>query len=997
MKKMFFTLLMIFISTVGISQTIGEAFYVYRSDGMINTFFRSEIDSIAYSYYDTDSLLYSEVVSQVVYTPDSIYQIPLAVIDSVGFATPETKYQPGVIRLEGEIRNYIIGSDSLVVFFRSDTPSRILPKVGDKLVTTEMSDVFAGGFIGQVEGMSQKGDTIFLHCDAIGIEEVFECFYYSTNGVPQDNPQKARALEWDWNNYYAPGPFVFSYTSFLDASFEPIDCPWVLTPQLDVTIAPSFRSKGSIIVHPLRGVVISMDIKQHTSFIKDEAVSGEINTKRDFHPAILPMYPILPFVFIYGDVGFFIEANLKLALEEHLSQSLDYNIHYEASYLPMFPMPIPTSIPKFKITNVNLTTNHDIKFMADGYIAGGLYGEIGIVPLLTKHIAEAGFRFEGGIKLGGNVMIYNSDGNSLLTSTSLYEKLLSRELYVKPFCRVGMTAKLIGVGNGEVNLFEHDWDLGHFKLVPEFSNTTLKRQQDTSTTLIAATTASGSTIVPCTLRFKLFEGKEETGIKGTSPYDYWSLYGYPELYYDTFESQSPTKNYTVYPTVDIFGIEMLATPSAELKLGVKPITLNVENVGVTTAKVWGRIEGYEFLDETAEFGFGYWQLYGDGTVLFNKASSLDADGFFSVELMDLKSYNTYKYFAYLIIDGETYYGEKKQFETKENKRKVYGVITENGTHLSYYYDENKNEHVGEIVNVPYNPATTYNCHDIREVTFDASFYDYEPTSTENWFINMHSLTTITNLHYLNTAKVTNMNRMFGGCNSLTSLDLNNFNTTNVTSMYEMFAYCETLSNLNLSKFNTANVTTMWGMFSNCSSLSTLDISNFNTENVINISYMFADCSSLKSINASGLNTTNLKFMGHVFEGCSSLTYLDLSSFNTTKVTGMPHMFGGCRSLTAIDLSSFNTDNVTDISYMFSDCSSLETIYAGNWKPTSGYDNGYRMFMGCEKLTGGNGTKIGNNLYGYDNYGNPLYYYCPDNRSAAHIDGGKDNPGLFTAK
>ena len=46
-----------------------------------------------------------------------------------------------------------------------------------------------------------------------------------------------------------------------------------------------------------------------------------------------------------------------------------------------------------------------------------------------------------------------------------------------------------------------------------------------------------------------------------------------------------------------------------------------------------------------------------------------------------------------------------------------------------------------------------------------------------------------------------------------------------------------------------------------------------------------------------------------------------------------------------------------------------------------------------------------NIYGYDEFGNPLYYEVKtgnswssvDDSIYAHIDGGKDNPGLFTAK
>jgi len=56
-----------------------------------------------------------------------------------------------------------------------------------------------------------------------------------------------------------------------------------------------------------------------------------------------------------------------------------------------------------------------------------------------------------------------------------------------------------------------------------------------------------------------------------------------------------------------------------------------------------------------------------------------------------------------------------------------------------------------------------------------------------------------------------------------------------------------------------------------------------------------------------------------------------------------------------------------------------------------------MFEGCDALRGGRGTKIGYN-HVYDSNGDLLYYYfCPKDGSAAHIDGKKDWPGLFTAK
>lgn len=73
-----------------------QAFYVYRSDGVINTFISSEIDSMTYSCIDLDSIQQNEYVTQEIYTPDSIYRIPISIIDSVGFVTPKTVYMPGV-------------------------------------------------------------------------------------------------------------------------------------------------------------------------------------------------------------------------------------------------------------------------------------------------------------------------------------------------------------------------------------------------------------------------------------------------------------------------------------------------------------------------------------------------------------------------------------------------------------------------------------------------------------------------------------------------------------------------------------------------------------------------------------------------------------------------------------------------------------------------------------------------------------------------------------
>lgn len=1027
MKRQSLSLLALLVYIASMAQTIGEAFYVYRSDGMINTFFRSEVDSMTYSCYDTDSIYYDEPVTQVIYTPDSIYRIPLAMVDSVGFVTPETRYQPGVVRLEGTIRDYIIGSDSLTVFFRSDTPLGILPRIGEKLVTTEMSDVFKGGFLGQIERIELNSDVIICHCSAIGIEDVYECFYYSVDNNPQNNSSKAKAKE-EWDYHYNPEPYVYSFTSFLEASCQPFNCPVKFTPKFEGSITNAFHSKGSIIVHPLRGTVISMDIKHQTSLVTDLVLSGEVDKSHDFTPHEFPLCMPLPFVWIYVEGGAFVRANCKVALEGHWNQNLDFGIHYEATHLPGIIIPV---LPKFNLTKLDLKTEHDSKFMIDGYVAGGFYGELG-VELLSKKILSAGFRLEAGMKFGGNAILYDTDGESVLNYASDYERLKAGELYIKPFCKAGLQAQCLKFGKGEINLFEKDWDLGKYKLVPNFSNTTLKRVKDTPSTLITASTASGSTIVPVTLGFKLFEEEEQDGINGENPISYWNRYGYPELYFDTIPNQSLIKSYTAYPIVSLFGKEYLATPKAKIEAGIKPMTLVVTNITETSAIAQGKIVGHELMDETISFGLAYQEIGSMITHVY-PATTMNSDGHFFVEFRDLKVDTEYRFFAYLESGGERVTGIKRLFKTDVHREPYYVWNRDSANTKTFYYDEKRISRGGRLFSTQDEHSVAYvqdpwvhpYVSSPIKVVFDASFYKYHPKYFS--FKYCDKLERIENLKYLNTDEITNMNGMFQDCSLLTSLDLSNFNTTQVTdmtnmflncssltsldlytfdtskvrSMREMFQNCDSLTGLDLSNINTSNVTDMLLMFCGCKSLMYLDVSNFNTEKVTNMSHMFDGCCSLMDLNLQSFDTANVTDMSWMFCNCSSLTSLNLSNFKTPSVKHMGRMFNNCNSLTVLDLSNFHVNQSSmDTfefgsqgynSFIFEKCSSLRTIYAKNWN--------IRLdrwtFLDCSNLVGGMGTKIGDNFYGLDKDGRPLYYYCSDGGEAARVDGGKDSPGLFT--
>ena len=179
MKKIFLLLFAAIVAVSGIAQTISESFYVYRNDGQFNAFLREEVDSITYSYYDTDSIRFDEVVSQIVFTKDSAYWIPIAAIDSVAFVTPETKYTPQVVKLE-PLLPYIVSVDGMKLTFSSDTPSNLFPKTDEILVLDNFDhEQFPTGFAGK---MSLRED-LQITCDSVSFEDIYEqliCYGYFT-------------------------------------------------------------------------------------------------------------------------------------------------------------------------------------------------------------------------------------------------------------------------------------------------------------------------------------------------------------------------------------------------------------------------------------------------------------------------------------------------------------------------------------------------------------------------------------------------------------------------------------------------------------------------------------------------------------------------------------------------------------------------------------------------------------------------------------------------
>ena len=243
--------------------------------------------------------------------------------------------------------------------------------------------------------------------------------------------------------------------------------------------------------------------------------------------------------------------------------------------------------------------------------------------------------------------------------------------------------------------------------------------------------------------------------------------------------------------------------------------------------------------------------------------------------------------------------------------------------------------------------------------------DYLDTSmVENMFMLFLTCSSLQelNLSNFNTNKVTNMSYMFSNTFSLKKLDLSNFNTANVTDMSYMFGTYLLSNHSNLSEiifgenFDTSDVTNMAKMFYGCNSLKELDLSHFDTSKVINMNYMFSSNHSSttpmdlgKIVFSSKFNTSKVESMVDMFMNCYKLTELDLSMFDTSNVTSMSRMFAGCLSLAKLDLRSFDVSKVTDMRNMFENCYALTELDLRSFDTSSvtSYSN---MFNNAKQST-----------------------------------------------
>lgn len=364
MRKLILTFVLGTLSLCAFSQ---EAFYIYRNDGDFNGFFYDEVIEMRQSKISVDSIEYDQWVTQEVVLEDTIYRIPLAAIDSIGFQQPEIKLNPKVKFIERDgyspyinwVFDYGYSGYEHGVSFH-DLPGNKRPNIGDVLIglpsdtCAENAYAYVGGsFSLVVEDVRSNDDgTVYVYGNPVTeLNQVFEQYITveqigvddqnqvhrriagcTPDGLPKKMPQKEGGGEINLMN--------------IDGSFSrswqlPKDCT-----QVDFTVDMNLQVKFRV-AYDIRWT--KFFVKMTEDFALRVTPSIGLTVKREFKastddlvkdfpdvlfPAACPIFETKPFPALFLHASGSLEARLKLP-QVYMGLGSDIIINYP-SFLPIW-------------------------------------------------------------------------------------------------------------------------------------------------------------------------------------------------------------------------------------------------------------------------------------------------------------------------------------------------------------------------------------------------------------------------------------------------------------------------------------------------------------------------------------------------------------------------------------------------------------------------------------------------------------------------------------
>lgn len=652
-----------------------KAFFVYRNDGQFNAFFYDEIDSISFSNLDADSVLFEDIVTQEIWTADTVYRIPLASIDSVGFQKLPTVYKENVVSLDGELWNYIMSVDTAAIHLYLNTPKLLIPNVGTKVVSLQTCDFFPYGFSGMVNHVIETDSCFTLDCEWIDPIEVLE--QYSCVEVIENNTQVLTRSINSNAEEERELPTIHIDLSEPDLNVET---------KSDWAFAVGTKFEYLIDIKPTLYIMHNINDGQnrfvtgriHT--ITETSIGANIYGKVEWSPDykkhekdIIPPRPIpkVPFISYYAKyvpslsltgemaVGF----GYKKSFEKKygFQWSTDQNIKNDISLIGKPENINEGLLVSNFVGSLELDANSGIEFglcfLRENKVFDAklfVKPEIGVNLKAAINLPISVLEREPKKKTAKYELVKGSDNGILST---FYVKVVGG--YEVSFLDINKEP-VWGVEGTPIEIPLFEYPFLKKDLFPTFENINFNKKTHT-----LSCDVKDDLIMPTNVGFKFYDedGKEIHKILyKNAQYKNPDSFTQYEVKIDDIQ-KFLDKKCTVYPYLVFCGYDIPASPSLELELGVYPNTHEASNVSHEAAVLHGSIKNEDNLPFSGDVGF----LFGTNADLktfgVKCKSVLQSDLTFIYGLSSLKEEQEYYYCSFLEMNDTCYYGETLSFTT----------------------------------------------------------------------------------------------------------------------------------------------------------------------------------------------------------------------------------------------------------------------------------------------------------------------------------------------
>lgn len=308
---------MFLTSAVVHAQSADDQLLIFRNTGETTLLYQSEIDSITFTRVDTLGVEYDEPIAQVFHTADTALYVSIAEIDSVCLGSRnEIEFRADVrVLAEYPDMQWIIRYDGDNIYYKTSTPSDVLPTVGQKLYFTEQTEMFPCGLCVRVDKVTRGDSEITVSVSDVEYTEIFSKFFYagSLSGV-QNEIKKARVKQ-------AKG-IDLDITIPVDETYK-INLSLGLKDFGKIGLEGTLGAKGKIVLNPFTdyynvdidlivtyGVLVNAKLKNKQVFKRGEnLVHFPLPTAGILQPSI--------------DVGLFVDINAEL--------SIDFDGHHKST------------------------------------------------------------------------------------------------------------------------------------------------------------------------------------------------------------------------------------------------------------------------------------------------------------------------------------------------------------------------------------------------------------------------------------------------------------------------------------------------------------------------------------------------------------------------------------------------------------------------------------------------------------------------------------------